>query len=213
MPLSSSTLSDSPIGGLSAGASAPPKVATSIAPSALFGTAYATYKQVGLATGIQPTVAFGADLADFLPRYFVLGYSSTQFGTPTASYNQLATGIGFKSTKVGRPQFVRYNYVASALQGARVGTPNARTSNFTAVAQSIAPSTVFGTPSRSSSISCTASSVFSGRVGTPFGTYERHGVAGIDTHTAFGTPRMNLPIADYYANVFTKQPSLVVWTE
>ena len=184
------------------------------------------------ATGIGASTAFGVPSASAAAS--VAGFSSTQIGTPTAAMAgvYIAAGIApttalgtpstpataftvtgiqpayVRSTRVGKPSRLVYNYTASASQGARVGSPKAVTTSFTCLAAGISSGTLFGQAASLAVVRGKVGAIVTSQVGTPSSRFTQFGfVDGFGT-TRFGQPRVPLAPFDLSIHIVKRKRPL-----
>lgn len=158
--------------------------ATSVAPTAAFGTPGVFYKVAGFkatefgtptiplqATGIAPATAFGQPLGKNLQR--PAGFSSTQFGLADVK----PIGVGFLATKFG-------------------------ISSIPLVAREIAPNTSFGVAKGKAVLQ--VAGISSTQIGAPRAVVVAHG-AGF-APTAFGTPLVDTHVTPQTAQAASLGP-------
>lgn len=185
-----------------------------LAGDALSNAAGSAVVPIYTASGIAPSVSFGTPSASAPAS--IAGFSSTQFGTPTAvsAGVYVAAGIApttafgtpstpttaftvtgvqstyIRTTRFGKPSRVLQNYAPSALCGVRFGTPKAVTTHFTCVAAGISNIALFGQASALAVVHGKTGAIGASKVGTPVGLFTQFGfVSGIKS-THFGQPRV-----------------------
>ena len=154
-----------------------------------------------------PTFDGGKDKS--LARSMIDGIGGTQ-GFRTKIVQNADGSTTMLRTKNGMPQF--FTEEKEEKQATNLSYVETNSLDWTAQASGF-NSTHFGTPVRGGGIACQVVGISPGTFGAPSAKYPQFGVAGIQSHAIFGTPRFPLDASLDTLFVFHKTNRVDVWSD